>query len=36
MVAKAVLICSLWLLFFWWLSAFLWKKGIKNYSAYGG
>lgn len=35
-VAKAILICLIWLIFFWWLSTFLWKKGSKNYQAYGG
>jgi ABC-2 type transport system permease protein len=36
MVFKAVLICFVWLVFFWWLSTFLWKKGSRNYQAYGG
>jgi ABC-2 type transport system permease protein len=36
MIVQAILICSGWLLFFWWLSTFLWKKGAKNYGAYGG
>ena len=34
-IIKAVLICFIWLVFFWWLSVFLWKKGSRNYSAYG-
>jgi len=34
-VAKAILICLTWLIFFWWLSTFLWKKGSRNYQAYG-
>ena len=33
---KAMVICGLWLLFFYWLAKFLWQKGIKNYGAYGG
>ena len=34
--AKVILICSLWLVFFYWLAHFLWRKGVKNYGAYGG
>ncbi len=33
---KAILICLVWLIFFYWLAHFLWKKGVKNYGAYGG
>lgn len=35
-VLRAILVCLIWLIFFWWLSTFLWKKGSKNYQAYGG
>ncbi len=35
-IIKAILICLIWLIFFWWLATFLWKKGAKNYGAYGG
>jgi ABC-2 type transport system permease protein len=34
-IVKAILICFVWLLFFWWFSFFLWKKGSRSYSAYG-
>lgn len=34
-IIKAILICFIWLLFFWWLATFLWKKGSRSYSAYG-
>jgi len=34
-IVRAILVCFGWLLFFWWLSVFLWKKGSRNYSAYG-
>jgi ABC-2 type transport system permease protein len=36
MAIKAILICFGWLGFFYWLTRFLWQKGIKNYGAYGG
>lgn len=35
-IIKAILVCLIWLIFFWWLSSYLWKKGVKNYGAYGG
>lgn len=36
MAIKAIVVCFLWLIFFSWLARFLWRKGIKNYGAYGG
>ncbi len=33
---RAIFICSLWLVFFFWVARFLWRKGVKNYGAYGG
>jgi ABC-2 type transport system permease protein len=36
MIIKVVLVCLVWLIFFWRLSLFLWEKGAKNYGAYGG
>ncbi len=36
MIFRAMLICSLWLMIFWWFSQRLWKRGLKNYGAYGG
>lgn len=33
---QSVFICLAWLLFFYWLANFLWRKGAKNYGAYGG
>ncbi len=36
MAVKAIFICATWLVFFYWLSRFLWQKGVKNYGAYGG
>ena len=33
---QATFICLAWLLFFYWLASFLWRKGAKNYGAYGG
>lgn len=33
---KAILVSAVWLVFFYWLAHFLWKKGVKNYGAYGG
>jgi ABC-2 type transport system permease protein len=36
MIIQAILVCFGWLIFFWWLATFLWKKGAKNYGAYGG
>jgi len=35
-IIRAIFICLIWLIFFWWLAVFLWKKGAKNYGAYGG
>lgn len=36
MAIKAIVICSFWLSLFYWLAKLLWKKGVKNYGAYGG
>lgn len=36
MILRATFICFGWLVIFWWLSLVLWKKGVKNYGAYGG
>lgn len=36
MMTKAILVCLAWLVFFWRFSLTLWKKGAKNYGAYGG
>lgn len=36
MIVRAILICSGWLVLFYWLTRFLWQKGIKSYQAYGG
>lgn len=36
MMIRAILICFVWLIFFWRLSLDLWRKGAKNYGAYGG
>ena len=33
---KAIIICGFWLIVFYWLAKFLWRKGVKNYGAYGG
>lgn len=33
---QSIFICSAWLVFFYWLARFLWRKGAKNYGAYGG
>lgn len=30
------LVCSAWLGFFYWLARYFWKKGVKNYGAFGG
>jgi ABC-2 type transport system permease protein len=35
-IAQAFLICSIWLIFFWWLAILMWRKGSRNYQAYGG
>ena len=35
-IVRAVVVCGLWLVFFYWLASFLWQKGAKNYGAYGG
>jgi len=35
-IIMAIFICLIWLIFFWWLAVFLWRKGAKNYGAYGG
>lgn len=36
MIFRAILVCSGWLVIFYWLAINLWKKGAKNYGAYGG
>jgi ABC-2 type transport system permease protein len=36
MAIRAIFICSIWLVFFYWLAKILWQKGAKNYGAYGG
>lgn len=36
MSIRAIFICLLWLIIFYWLANYLWRKGIKNYGAYGG
>lgn len=36
MAWRAAIVCAGWLLVFYWLTKFLWQKGIKNYGAYGG
>lgn len=36
MVIRAILVCLAWLIFFYWLASSLWRKGVKNYGAYGG
>jgi ABC-2 type transport system permease protein len=36
MIMKAMMICSFWLIIFFWLAHLLWRKGVKNYGAYGG
>ena len=33
---RAIFVCAGWLLVFYWLTKFLWQKGIKNYDAFGG
>lgn len=33
---EAILICFIWLLIFFILVQYLWRKGVKNYGAYGG
>lgn len=35
MAVKAILICSVWLIFFYLLASFLWERGLRSYSAYG-
>jgi ABC-2 type transport system permease protein len=35
-VVRAIGICGLWAVGFWWLAKFLWQKGARNYGAYGG
>ena len=32
---RALFISSLWLIFFWFLSAYLWQRGLRKYGAYG-
>jgi len=36
LIIKSFSLCLLWLLFFCFLSRFIWQKGIRNYGAYGG
>ena len=36
MIIQSVFVCLAWLIVFYWLAHFLWKKGVKNYGAYGG
>jgi len=35
MVFKSIIICGFWLVVFYWLANFLFKKGSKTYNAYG-
>jgi ABC-2 type transport system permease protein len=35
-IMKAMTICLFWLFIFFWSVRLLWKKGVKNYGAYGG
>jgi ABC-2 type transport system permease protein len=35
-ISQVILICFVWLGFFYKLAHFLWQKGVKNYGAYGG
>ncbi len=35
MILKTIFICGLWTALAYWLAKFLWRKGIKNYGAYG-
>lgn len=35
-IAKVFIICFGWLGFFFWLAKFLWKKGAREFGAYGG
>ena len=36
MMIKAIVVCFCWMIGFYGLARFLWKKGVKNYGAYGG
>ncbi|MFC1727035.1 ABC-2 family transporter protein, partial [Patescibacteria group bacterium] len=36
LIYKAIIVCSLWLVVFYFLAKWLWQKGVKNYGAYGG
>jgi ABC-2 type transport system permease protein len=36
MSIRAIVVCFVWLVIFYWLANHLWKKGAKNYGAYGG
>ena len=36
MIVKAIFVCFSWLVVFYWLAINLWKKGARNYGAYGG
>jgi len=36
MISKAIFVTLGWLVIFYWLAITLWKKGAKNYGAYGG
>jgi ABC-2 type transport system permease protein len=35
-IIKSLVVCSFWLVFFYWLASLVWRKGAKNYGAYGG
>jgi ABC-2 type transport system permease protein len=35
MAWRAILVCAIWLVVFYWLAKFLWQKGARNYGAYG-
>ncbi len=35
-VMKAIVVCLVWVIFFFGLSSWIWRKGVKNYGAYGG
>jgi ABC-2 type transport system permease protein len=35
-IFQAIVVCSFWLAIFYFLTRWLWQKGVKNYGAYGG
>jgi len=35
-ILKSLLVSFFWLIFFWWVTNYLWKRGLKGYGAYGG